>query len=80
MGILLPIMMAVSIVVTFFSLSFAILKRSWQAMLVSVFASLPVSLYLAGVNPPLSFLGGIPMLLLFGTFIMKRRDHKQIAR
>gem|GEM_PF-6228816 len=80
MGILLPIMMAVSIVVTFFSLSFAILKRSWQAMLVSAIASLPVSLYFTGMTSPLSFLGGIPVLLLFGTFILRRQITKEIVR
>lgn len=77
MGLLVTIIMGFSIFITFLSLFYAVLKISWKAMLTSFIASLPVSLYLAGVNPPLSFVGLLPVFLLILTilFKIKFREH-----
>ncbi|CAM3314016.1 hypothetical protein FITA111629_15540 [Filibacter tadaridae] len=80
MGILLPIIMATTVFLTFYSFSFAILKRSWRAMLISFIASLPISMYFAGVNPPLSFLGLAPILFLTLTIIFRRRIQREFAQ
>ncbi|MDN4607000.1 hypothetical protein [Sporosarcina highlanderae] len=79
MGILLPILMAISVFLMFFSLFFSILKRSWRAMLISFIASLPTSMYFASVNPPLSYLGLTPILLLTLTIIFRRHVQKEIV-
>ncbi|WOV88772.1 hypothetical protein QWT69_06600 [Sporosarcina oncorhynchi] len=80
MGILLPIVMAISVVLLFFSLFFAISKRSWRALLVSFIASLPISIYFASVNPPFSFLGLTPILLLALTIVFRRQIQKEITQ
>lgn len=79
MGILLPIIIAITVFVAFISLFFAVVKRSWRAMLVSFIASLPISMYFASVNPPLSLLGLTPILLLALTIVFRRHIQKITA-
>ncbi|MBO0589632.1 hypothetical protein [Sporosarcina sp. E16_8] len=80
MVILLPILMALSVFSTFLSLSFGVVKRSWRAMLISFISSLPISMYFAGVNPPLSYLGLTPIVLLTLTILFRRHIQKEIAQ
>lgn len=71
--------MAITVFLTFFSLSFAVVQRSWGAMLISFIASLPISLYFAALKPPLSIFGLTPILLLTLTIIFRRHIKKEIA-
>ena len=79
MGILISIAMTLSIFLTFYTLSFAVVKRSWRAMSISFIASLPISLYFAALKPPFSILSLTPILLLTLTIIFRRHIQKEIA-
>lgn len=79
MGLLISIITGVSTMMAFLFLFLAVVKLAWQAMLVSFIASLPISLYLIDVNPPLSFLGFTPLLLLIFTILLYRRSKKEMT-
>lgn len=78
MGLLVTITMGFSIVLTFLSLFYAVINRSWKAMLVCFISSLPISMYFINVNPPLSFIGFSPLLFLTLTVIFRARFQKVI--
>lgn len=80
MGLLISIIMGISIFLAVFSLFFAVVKLSWEAMLISFIASLPISAYFLAVNPPLSYLGLTPILLLIFMIILRRRSKNVIAQ
>lgn len=80
MGVLISIVMTFSIILTFFALSFAVVQRSWRAMLISFIASLPISLYFAALKPPFSIFGLTPILLLTLTIIIRRHTQKEIVQ
>lgn len=69
MGILISIAMALSILFALLSFFIAMATLSWKGMLISFIASLPVSVYFLGVNPPFSFIGWLPLLPLSMTFL-----------
>ncbi|WP_144034683.1 hypothetical protein [Sporosarcina sp. P16b] len=78
MGILISIAMGFSIFITFFSLFFAVVKRSWRAMLISFIASLPISIYLAGI-PSLFFIIIAPIILLSLTLLFRVKFKERYA-
>lgn len=73
-GLLISIIVGISTILAAFSLFFAVIKLSWEAMLISFIASLPISVYFLGGNPPLSFLGLTPVLLFTIMIILRRRS------
>lgn len=79
-GLLLTLLIGFSIFITFFSLFLAVIKRSWQAMLVCFIASLPISMYFLSGNPPISFLGVAPIFFLTLTVIYWRNSRNEIAQ
>lgn len=77
MGILLSILAGVSVFLTIFSLFFAIIKRSWKAMLISFIASLPISIYFAAFPFPYIFLGIVPFIIFLSLTILFRIKFKE---
>lgn len=80
MGLIISIIVGGSIIVSFLFLFLAVVRLSWEAMLVCFIASLPISIYFLGVNPPLFFLGFTPILLLILTIILRRRSQNELTQ
>ena len=78
-NLLLMLVMGLSIFVTFVSLFYAVIKRSWQAMFVCFVASLPLSMYFLSVNPSISLLGFVPIILLVLTILLRKHSQKQMV-
>jgi hypothetical protein len=67
-----------SVLLSFLSLFYAVIKLSWKAMLVCFIASLPISIYFLSGNPPISFIGLMPLLFLILTVYFRMRSQKEI--
>lgn len=63
-----------TILLSFLSLFYAVIKRSWKAMLICFIASLPISIYLISGNPPISYIGLLPLLFLILTVFYRKNS------
>lgn len=78
-AIIITITFGFSIILLFISLFYAVIKRSWKAMLISCIASLPISMYFLSGNPPISFIGFVPLLFFALTVIFRRASQKEVV-
>lgn len=78
-SLILLLLTGLSIIITFVSLFYAVIKRSWKAMLVCFIASMPISMYFLSVNPPMFLLGFIPIILLVLTFFLRKHSGNEIV-
>lgn len=69
-----------TILLSFLSLFYAVIKQSWKAMLICFIASLPLCLYVLGGNPPISFIGLLPLFFLILTVYFRKRSKKAIMQ
>ncbi len=63
-SILLGLLFWISVFVAPITFLYAIFKRSWIAMLVCFIAILPACLYFLSGEPPISYVGYLPIILL----------------
>lgn len=74
MAILAAILFWTSIFIAPITFIYAIIKRSWVAMLVCFIAILPASLYFWSGEPPVSYIGYIPIIFLILVILFYKKS------